>query len=342
VHLSTPEQVHLPAAVLFPGRRDLAVLVIDPARLADPVRFEPGVHGEAQLFPHLYGPLPVSAVVAVLPWRPPAPVVLPDPGDALGRALALQFSLPVRRAAQVRDVPGGVAVLDPRFRWSHDDNRLLLTDPVAAGTVAETAARAAADADVPDAAATLFWPGAAEVAAELSGRGWQSGELVVMARGATPVGGGDRAGIVDQREVHALWDRSWRRQLASRFPDERLRDEVVGQLVGREHRNDEVLAVTDVAVREEGRVVAAAQLRVDGATAVVDAVMTDPAARRRGFGGAVLARCLDLAATAGCDLVVLEAVADDWPRHWYARQGFDVVGSTWQVSYAGTSTDSSR
>jgi GNAT superfamily N-acetyltransferase len=89
-------------------------------------------------------------------------------------------------------------------------------------------------------------------------------------------------------------------------------------------------------------VVAAAQLRVDGATAVVDAVMTDPAARRRGFGGAVLARCLDLAATAGCDLVVLEAVADDWPRHWYARQGFDVVGSTWQVSYAGTSTDSSR
>jgi hypothetical protein len=38
-----------------------------------------------------------------------------------------------------------------------------------------------------------------------------------------------------------------------------------------------------------------------------------------------------LAAAAGCDLVVLEAVADDWPRNWYARRGFEVVGSVWEV-----------
>src|SRR3712207_7529564 len=41
-------------------------------------------------------------------------------------------------------------------------------------------------------------------------------------------------------------------------------DEVVAQLVGREHRNDRVVAVTDLAVRADGRVVSAGQLRVDG------------------------------------------------------------------------------
>jgi GNAT superfamily N-acetyltransferase len=93
-------------------------------------------------------------------------------------------------------------------------------------------------------------------------------------------------------------------------------------------------------------VVAAGQLRIDGATATVDSVVTDPPARGRGHAGAVLARILGLAHDAGCDLVVLEAAADEWPRNWYARRGFTEVGTTWDVArpaaQAGTSTDSSR
>jgi len=26
---------------------------------------------------------------------------------------------------------------------------------------------------------------------------------------------------------------------------------------------------------------------------------------------------------------VLEAAAADWPRHWYARRGFEAIGTTW-------------
>jgi uncharacterized protein (DUF952 family)/GNAT superfamily N-acetyltransferase len=328
VHLSRPEQVHVPAARLFPGRRDLVLLVVDPARLTDPVRMEPG-EPAGELFPHLYGPLPVTAVVAVVPYRPPAPLALPHPDDALGRALALYRSVPVRRAAEVRDVTGGVAVLDPRFPHSRDDNRLLLFEPVDADTLEAETAAVAADAGWPHRAAALRWPRSADLATELAQRGWDAEELIIMAR--PPAGTPDtgRAEVVDQREVHALWERSWRDGPASLGDD---LDEVVAQLVGREYRNDQVVAVTDVVVREEDRVVAAAQLRVDGATAALESVLTDAAARGRGHGDAVVARVLELAGRAGCDLVVLEAAGDDWPRHWYARRGFEQVGSVWDVS----------
>ena len=330
VHLSTPEQVHVPAQALFPGRRDLILLVVDPARLTDPVRREPGdpPNPDGVLFPHLYGPLPVSAVTAVVPYRPPAPPRLPAPGDRLARALAYFTSLPIRRAVGVGDVPGGVAVLDPDFAYSRDNNRLLLTEPVDAGTVEAATAEVSGNAGWPHRAATLLWPDAGPVADELARRGWDAEELLLMARPAAVTPDGDRAEVVDQREVHELWERSWRRDLAGT----RDLDRVVGDLVGREHLNDRVVAVSDVVVREEGRVVAAGQLRVDGGTAAVDSVLTDPTARGRGYADAVLSRSLGLAAEAGCDLVVLEAAADDWPRHWYARRGFEALGSVWGVS----------
>lgn len=74
IHLSSPEQVHLPANRLYAGRTDLVLLMIDPARLADPVRWEPGVPTDpaSMLFPHLYGPLPADAVTSVTRYLPAA------------------------------------------------------------------------------------------------------------------------------------------------------------------------------------------------------------------------------------------------------------------------------
>ncbi|WP_040791144.1 DUF952 domain-containing protein [Nocardia paucivorans] len=72
VHLSAPRQVHLPANRLFRGRRDLVLLRLDPTRLDAVVRWEPGVPGDDphMRFPHLYGPLPAAAVIAVEDYRP--------------------------------------------------------------------------------------------------------------------------------------------------------------------------------------------------------------------------------------------------------------------------------
>ena len=87
IHLSAPEQVHLPANRLYRGRDDLVLLHIDPALLDSPVRWEPAVQTdpESMLFPHLYGPLPARAVIRVTAYRPSPdgtfpPVGAPDPG----------------------------------------------------------------------------------------------------------------------------------------------------------------------------------------------------------------------------------------------------------------------
>ncbi len=74
IHLSLRHQLPPVAAFLYgdhPDPRELVVLVIDGDRLTAPVRYEAMEPG-AEEFPHLYGPLPVTAVVALEPWRPQA------------------------------------------------------------------------------------------------------------------------------------------------------------------------------------------------------------------------------------------------------------------------------
>jgi uncharacterized protein (DUF952 family) len=72
VHLSTVEQVHLPANRLYAGRRDMVLLYVDASALDSPVRWEPGVPTDPQSmrFPHLYGPLPVKAVFRAAAYLP--------------------------------------------------------------------------------------------------------------------------------------------------------------------------------------------------------------------------------------------------------------------------------
>ena len=74
VHLSTPQQVHLPANRLFAGKQDLVLLYLNPDLLGSPIRWEPGVSTDpvAMQFPHLYGPLPARAVTRITPY-PPGP-----------------------------------------------------------------------------------------------------------------------------------------------------------------------------------------------------------------------------------------------------------------------------
>jgi uncharacterized protein (DUF952 family) len=70
IHLSRPEQVHLPANALYSETSGLLLLWIDPSRLASEIRDEPPAPGAPITFPHLYGPLNLDAVVAETPLPP--------------------------------------------------------------------------------------------------------------------------------------------------------------------------------------------------------------------------------------------------------------------------------
>ncbi|MCA3011731.1 MAG: DUF952 domain-containing protein [Myxococcaceae bacterium] len=61
IHLSTAAQWRTTAGRFFRGQAGLVLLELDPHGLD--VRFEPA---DGELFPHLYGPLPVASVRAVL------------------------------------------------------------------------------------------------------------------------------------------------------------------------------------------------------------------------------------------------------------------------------------
>ena len=68
IHFSTAAQAKTTAALYFAGQADLLLVAVDTGMLGDALKFEPSRGGE--LFPHLYGLLPMSSVL----WEKPLPI----------------------------------------------------------------------------------------------------------------------------------------------------------------------------------------------------------------------------------------------------------------------------
>ena len=65
IHFSAPGQVVETAQRHFAGQRDLVLVAVDAAALGTALKWEPARDGA--LFPHLYGPLSLDAVVSTKP-----------------------------------------------------------------------------------------------------------------------------------------------------------------------------------------------------------------------------------------------------------------------------------
>jgi len=68
IYLSAADQVQGTLEKHFAGRSGLMLATVDLAALGDAIRWEESRGGA--LFPHLYGALPMSAVIAVEPIGP--------------------------------------------------------------------------------------------------------------------------------------------------------------------------------------------------------------------------------------------------------------------------------
>ena len=77
IHLSAGHQLEGTLAAHFAGQRDLMLVALDAGRLGDALKWEPSRGGA--LFPHLYAPLDLGAVLWVekLPLGPDGRHLLP-------------------------------------------------------------------------------------------------------------------------------------------------------------------------------------------------------------------------------------------------------------------------
>ncbi len=82
IHCSYPHQVIRVANMVYRGQRGLVLLHIDPDRLDSRVVEEDG--GDGELYPHVYGPINLDAVVKVERLEPgdDGSFTLPDLNDS--------------------------------------------------------------------------------------------------------------------------------------------------------------------------------------------------------------------------------------------------------------------
>ena len=65
IHLSTGAQARRTAQLYFAGQDNLVLVAVDGASLGEALKYEPSRDGD--LFPHLYGSLPLTTVLSVRP-----------------------------------------------------------------------------------------------------------------------------------------------------------------------------------------------------------------------------------------------------------------------------------
>lgn len=240
------------------------------------------------------------------------------------------------RAARVVECGAGVfAVLDPSYPNSYDHNKIVTAADADGIRLTGLADEVLGGAGLAHRQVDVYDEVSDSTVEAFRREGYDHDAEVLMA--CTPDPAGPPSGSPEVHEVpesvvaptvEAMWRRVW-------LPD--ADDASVRDLVERRRLLDVDATVHRLAVLDHAGTVAAnadlvirsagtAPQRAGGPVAELDGVETLPEHRGHGFGDAIVARALQVAAEQGAVLVVLTAMQHDWPREWYARRGFAEVG----------------
>jgi GNAT superfamily N-acetyltransferase len=252
--------------------------------------------------------------------------------ERLAQALAFERGLRMRAARRTIPLPGGVVVLHDPLRRLHHLNALLLDTPLPEDADSHALIALADDCldHLPHRHVVLDDGAAAErLQPDFLAAGWSAERILFMALGRDP-------------------DRPARSELAREVSGDPLRD-LERRIDEREEHargwppgSAEVVSAGAEALRagtrarcfgagEDGELVSSCTLFLRGRVAMLDNVGTLAPYRGRGLARAVVSAAVDAARADGCELIVVPADADDWPRQLYERIGFEPLGT--QVAF---------
>jgi len=232
------------------------------------------------------------------------------------------------RAQQVVDVADGVwALLSPAHANSFVHNTLLVRRDPGGEQLVAWADEILGGAGLAHRHVVLKCRASDATLAALAAAGYSVEPEVVMSRpsalGPLPVPADVVVEQVDPPATSDFESRLWREEWVPGIGDDELSD-----LVSRRTTMDVAGPYLTFAIRDaDGTIVAAADMAVRGDGAEIDGVATWPEHRGHAYGDALIGRCVVEAIDRGIPHLHLEALTDDWPRHWYARRGWAELGA---------------
>lgn len=243
--------------------------------------------------------------------------------DAWHRAIAFMRTVDERAVEEVVPFRWGRALITRRLNLVYDLNFLIAdrVDGADAGALASEAERIQREAGLSHRRVNVDDQAAADrLSPGFSVLGYKPERFVVMVRRRSP----DRQ--VDTTPVHEVdWallrparELKLRQQALATVPG------LISQILAKHELTASRTNTRYFGALVDGRVVSSCELRTEDDAAQIETVETLEAFRGRGFSRAVVSAALE--AARAYTFVFLVADANDWPKQFYRRLGFEEVG----------------